>query len=209
MGFLPGEGLFLVIAQRILVPLDFSAEANQALAYAIAVAQPLQAHLILCHVIPTLPLSTARLLAAIVEVEEEARPALATCLQRVHAAGVEGTALLLSGVPGQQILATAAAQQVQLIIVATHKRSPLQHVLSDSVTTQIVRGAPCAVLVLPPCRGLTKMCPSTHHPSSTLGLGTLFRAAFIPLVPEASCGGSGVCSQTSAPAHTSLARSMS
>jgi nucleotide-binding universal stress UspA family protein len=149
--------------QRILVPLDFSAEADRALAYAIAVAPLLQAQLIVCHVVPTLPLSTARLLAAIVEVEEEARPALATRLQQVHAAGVEGTALLLSGVPAPQILATATAQQVHLIIVATHERSPLQHALSDSVTTQLVRDAPCAVLVLPPRYGLTLMCTAIQR----------------------------------------------
>jgi nucleotide-binding universal stress UspA family protein len=175
-------------AQRILVPLDFSTEADRALAYAIAVAPLLQAQLILCHVIPTLTLSTTRLFAAIAEVEEEARPALTTRLQRVHAAGVEGTALLLSGVPAQQILATATAQQVHLIIVATHERSPLQHALTDSVTTQIVRDAPCAVLVLPPHCGLTMMCPATHDPSSTLDLEP-HSGVFMPLVPEPSGGG--------------------
>ena len=30
--------------------------------------------------------------------------------------------------------------------------------------------------------------PSTHQPSRTLRLGTPFSAAFMPLVPEASCG---------------------
>ena len=44
------------------------------------------------------------------------------------------------------------------------------------------------------------ICPSIHQPSSTLRFGTPFRAAFIPLVPEASMGGSGVLSQRSTPA---------
>jgi hypothetical protein len=52
-------------------------------------------------------------------------------------------------------------------------------------------------------------CPSIHHPSRTLRLGTPFRAAFIPLVPEASSGGSGVFSQTSAPAVSAIAFAMS
>ncbi len=38
------------------------------------------------------------------------------------------------------------------------------------------------------------MWPSTHQPSSTDRLGTPLNAAFMPLVPEASSGGSGVFS---------------
>ena len=44
------------------------------------------------------------------------------------------------------------------------------------------------------------MLASTHQPSSTLRFSTPFIAAFMPLVPDASSGGSGVLSQTSAPA---------
>jgi len=43
------------------------------------------------------------------------------------------------------------------------------------------------------------MPPSIHQPSSTLRLGTPFNAAFIPLVPLASIGGSGVLSHRSTP----------
>ncbi len=53
------------------------------------------------------------------------------------------------------------------------------------------------------------ICPSTHQPSSTLKLGTPFIAAFMPLVPEASIGGSGVFSHTSTPAQRRRASVMS
>ena len=46
---------------------------------------------------------------------------------------------------------------------------------------------------------IPSMCPSIHQPSSTLKLGTPFKAAFIPLVPEASMDGSGVLSYISTP----------
>src|SRR5574341_2391145 len=52
------------------------------------------------------------------------------------------------------------------------------------------------------------MHPSIHHPSSTLRLGTPLNAAFIPLVPEASSGRSGVFSQTSDPAVMAAAMSI-
>ena len=44
------------------------------------------------------------------------------------------------------------------------------------------------------------MQPSIHQPSRMLKLGTPLIAAFIPLVPDASCGGCGVFNQTSTPA---------
>src|SRR5712671_4424309 len=45
---------------------------------------------------------------------------------------------------------------------------------------------------------IPSMCPSTHQPSRTLKLGTPLRAAFMPLVPEASSGYCGVLSQIDA-----------
>jgi len=53
------------------------------------------------------------------------------------------------------------------------------------------------------------MWPSIHQPSSAPRLGTPLRAAFIPLVPDASSGGRGVLSQTSTPAQASRASAMS
>lgn len=50
---------------------------------------------------------------------------------------------------------------------------------------------------------------SIQQPSSTLRLGTPLWAAFMPEVPEASKGGSGVLSQTSTPATSALASSRS
>src|SRR5918999_4091311 len=49
-------------------------------------------------------------------------------------------------------------------------------------------------------------CPSIHQPSRTLKLGIPFKAAFMPLVPEASWGLWGVFSHRSTPEQISFAR---
>src|SRR5512145_857617 len=60
--------------------------------------------------------------------------------------------------------------------------------------------APCEVSVSLISQPVTpSMHPSIHQPSSTERLGTPFRAAFMPLVPEASSGRNGVLSHTSEP----------
>jgi nucleotide-binding universal stress UspA family protein len=140
-------------AQHFLVPIDFSADADQALEYAIALASTLQARLTLLHVLLTVPpwpeggrgpgLPEDYLRKLVAEVQQ----GLATRQQRVQDAGLDGHSLLVYGVPLQGILDTAQAQKVDLIIMSTHGRTGLKHVLLGSVAEQVVRLAPCPVLV--------------------------------------------------------------
>jgi universal stress protein A len=137
---------------HVLVPLDFSTYAEQALDYAIALAQKLQARVTLLHVIQP---------PAVVKVEGGIWPS-STFLQdleaavtrdmegylaRVTAAGLAGEIAVVHGVPFQEILDTAKARQVDLIIMGTHGRTGLSHVLLGSVAEKVVRLAPCPVLV--------------------------------------------------------------
>jgi hypothetical protein len=57
--------------------------------------------------------------------------------------------------------------------------------------------------------GARSVTASSHHPSRTEAFSTPFIAAFIPEVPDASKGRSGVLSQTSTPLTSSRARSRS
>ena len=54
---------------------------------------------------------------------------------------------MIHGVPFQQILDTAKARQVDLIILGTHGRTGLAHVLLGSVAEKVARLAPCPVLI--------------------------------------------------------------
>ena len=68
-------------------------------------------------------------------------------LARVTAAGLAGEIAVVHGVPFQEILDTAKARQVDLIIMGTHGRTGLTHVFLGSVAEKGVRLAPCPVLV--------------------------------------------------------------
>ena len=50
--------------------------------------------------------------------------------------------------PFQEILETAKTQQVDLIVMGTHGRTGLHHLLLGSVVEKVVRLAPCPVLVV-------------------------------------------------------------
>jgi nucleotide-binding universal stress UspA family protein len=140
--------------QHFLVPTDFSAYADQALDYAIALAGKLPARLTLLHVVHSVPLwvegDMGRALPDVYlrQLEAQAQQELEQRQQRLQAAGVQGTILLVHGMPFQRIIDLARDQQIDLIIMGTHGRTGLQHVLLGSVAEKVVRLAPCPVLIV-------------------------------------------------------------
>ena len=142
-----------MVAQRFLVPVDFSPYADQALDYAIALAQKLQAHMTLLHVIQSLAMGGTDMgvvlpYTYIQELEAEITSTLDTALNKVTAAGLKGDTLLVHGVPFHEIVDTAQRRQADLIIMGTHGRTGLTHIFLGSVAEKVVRLAPCPVLVV-------------------------------------------------------------
>ncbi len=139
-------------AQHFLVPLDFSEYANQALDYAINLASKLGARLTLLHVVQSLPTGGVDMgitlpYTYIQDLEAEITESMNDSLRRVTAAGLEGEVVVVHGVPFHEIIETAKTTQADLIIMGTHGRTGLQHVLLGSVAEKVVRLAPCPVLV--------------------------------------------------------------
>jgi nucleotide-binding universal stress UspA family protein len=138
---------------HFLVPIDFSEYADQALAYAIRLAGTLAARLTLLHIMQPLPMAGVDMgvtlpATYLQEVEAEVQRSLEAALARVTAAGLTGERVILCGVPFQEIVDTAKARQVDLIIMGTHGRTGLLYVLLGSVAEKVVRLAPCSVLVV-------------------------------------------------------------
>lgn len=139
-------------AQHILVPTDFSDYADYALDYAIELAHKFQARLTLLHVIHLPPLAmgdfdASGLVTYLEEIETDAQQRLQTLLSRVQQKGLQGETVMVHDVPFQAIINTAKDQDVDLIVMSTHGRTGLTHVLMGSVAERVVRLAPCPVLV--------------------------------------------------------------
>jgi universal stress protein A len=140
---------------HFLVPIDLSASAEQALDYAIRLAQTLNARLTVLHVIQPAPMAGVDVGVVLPqtylqEVEEAVQRSLEAALARVTAAGLTGEQIVLYGVPFQEIVETAKARYVDLIVMGTHGHTGLMHVILGSVAEKVVRLAPCSVLVVRP-----------------------------------------------------------
>jgi universal stress protein A len=152
MGYTSRRKDIAMASQRFLVPIDFSESADQALEYAINLAGKLEARLTLLHVIQSVPLGGVDMgvtlpYTYLQDLEAEIMQSMETCLARVTAVGLEGDIVVVHGVPFHEIVETAKTQKVDLIVMGTHGRSGLQHVLLGSVAEKVVRLAPCPVLV--------------------------------------------------------------
>lgn len=141
--------------KRILCPVDFSPTSQEALKLAIELARQFDGKLTLLHVgqPPTFILPDGgfilpdpqQLTAWSDQIERslgEARDqALAVGIGEVETATVEGTAW-------EQIIRYARDHQHDLIVIGTHGRTGIQHVLIGSVAERVVRYAPCPVLTV-------------------------------------------------------------
>ena len=138
--------------QHILVPTDFSECADGALQYAIELAQKLQARLTLLHIIDTMPLGLVEDTAMLPpsywqELETGIEQSMEASLKRLDDVGLQGEPVIVHGAPFQSIIDTAKDKGADLIVMGTHGRTGLTHVLMGSVAEKVIRLAPCPVLV--------------------------------------------------------------
>ncbi len=145
--------------KRILVTTDFSDAGDHAIAHAFRMAADHSAEVLLCHVIEMVvtpnPLYAhyypSDLLGPEVRqrAEQDAREAL---LARVPKDGplaaVPHRVLVLHGLAADEVIRSAQEHEVDLIVIATHGRTGLKHLLMGSTAERIVRHVRCAVLVV-------------------------------------------------------------
>ena len=68
---------------------------------------------------------------------------------RGEAPGVKVTTEVFLGVPFVEIVKSARTRKAGMIVMGTHGRSGLSHLLIGSTAEKVVRHAPCPVLVIP------------------------------------------------------------
>lgn len=140
---------------RILYPTDFSEHALVALGYAKSFAEQFDAELHCVHVLdeayqywlmfgpdgaPAAP-NVGQMLAVAQQQMGE--------FTAKHLAGIAKlTTKVITGRPFVEIIQYARDNQIDMIVLSTHGRSGLKHVLMGSVAERVVRKAPCPVLTV-------------------------------------------------------------
>ena len=138
--------------KHVLVPVDFSESSARALDVAVDLAARYGASLTLVHACET-PVYGYSPAGAIpfdylTPLQDAAGRELREALAAIHARCPDARALLRSGVPADEILATAAERGADLIVMGTHGRRGIRHMLLGSVAERVVRASPVPVLTV-------------------------------------------------------------
>ncbi|HUU33932.1 MAG TPA: universal stress protein [Vicinamibacterales bacterium] len=140
----------------ILLPTDFSDSSDTALTYATALADAFGARLHLLHVLDVSieqHQAARRALVSDAAIADAARARadeeLAQLLTRPERARLHVTCATVTGTPAAAIVACARREGIDLIVMGTHGRGAMAHLLIGSVAENVVRTAPCPVLTVP------------------------------------------------------------
>jgi nucleotide-binding universal stress UspA family protein len=143
------------IIRRILVPTDFQESSVEATRYAAELAQKFDASITLFHVYQLPVITTPDGAAfgpsphATQEVFDRVDNSLATARQLAEANGAPYVSTLsAAGVAHAEIVREAKEGAYDLIVMGTHGRTGLSHLLLGSVAELVVRKAHCPVLTI-------------------------------------------------------------
>jgi nucleotide-binding universal stress UspA family protein len=142
--------------QKILLPTDFSSYSAAATPYASELAMKFDAELHLLHTLELHPASMpgyAEILTIpqyFSEYRAAAEKNLASVLDPKWSVGRRVVQAVIEGSPKVEIVQYARKQNIDLIVLATHGRSGLAHLIMGSVAETVVRTAPCPVLTVRP-----------------------------------------------------------
>ena len=141
--------------KSVLVPTDFSDASETALTYGRGLAEAFGASLHLVHVMEDLLAHAwaAEVYVAAVpnlreEIERESQQRLSAMLPEADRERLRAEIALLSGNPFIEIIRYAKAHDIDLIVMGTHGRGPIAHMLLGSVAEKVVRKSPCPVLTV-------------------------------------------------------------
>jgi universal stress protein A len=138
---------------RILVPTDFSADGDAAVRYALDLARMCHAQVHLLHVVDD-PLAagmwssevyTYQIAELQINLVREAEVRLA---QAIPSGAANVSSEVRTGSPWRKIIEVAAERSSDLIVMGTHGRTGVAHIVMGSVAERVLRRAPCPVLTL-------------------------------------------------------------
>lgn len=139
---------------KILVPIDFSDYSKNALKYAVQFAKHFNSSMYLIYVIEPViyPADFSMGQVAIpsmdTNIQSRAEEELTNLAKNFVDPSIKVEIIIKTGKPFVEINETAKEMDIDLIIIATHGHTGVEHLLFGSTAEKVVRKAPCPVLTL-------------------------------------------------------------
>jgi len=140
--------------ERILIAIDFSESSDLAFEYALTMAKQFQAELTVMHVINE-PVDLRGFYVPHIsfeqlekEIEEGAEKMMAKFCQTKMGDFSNYTTTVVAGIPYEEILKKAEETATSLIVLGTHGRTGIDHLIFGSTAERVVRNATGPVLTI-------------------------------------------------------------
>ena len=140
--------------KKILVPIDFSDYSKNALKYAVQFAKHFNAKMYLIYVVEPViypadfSMGQVAIPSTDIDLSKRAEEELNNLAKTAIDPALQVECIIKTGKPFVEINDTAAEKDVDLIIIATHGHTGVEHMLFGSTAEKVVRKAPCPVLTL-------------------------------------------------------------
>jgi nucleotide-binding universal stress UspA family protein len=140
----------MIALKRILVPHDFSETSASAVTYAVALAKTFGAALTFLYVRDRTQTGLENEISLVEDgvIEKEARDRLLRILSPADQAALNPEVSVRTGLPAAEIVRFAREDETDLIVLGTHGRGFVGHMVMGSVAEKVVRTAPCPVLTV-------------------------------------------------------------
>jgi nucleotide-binding universal stress UspA family protein len=142
----------MINLKKILCPIDHSDCSKEALKYAVSFAMKDEAKLYLLHVIDIRSfdesLDTMTRQMPDDETIKQLKTKLFECVPEEIRNDMQVEALVVQGIPFAEIISIAKKNKVDMIVMGTHGRTGLAHIMIGSVSEKVVRKAHCPVLTV-------------------------------------------------------------
>jgi universal stress protein A len=139
--------------KKILVPLDFSDCSKKALQYAVPFAKQFNARMIFLHVLP-IHFATGWGIDPVTypvieeDLRKDSETRLTTLVQETVPSEIPVQIEVRHGVPSAEIVNAAKEMAADVIVMSTHGHTGRIHAFIGSVAGDVVRLAPCPVLMV-------------------------------------------------------------
>jgi len=159
------------VVQRILVPIDLTPLGEAKLPVTREYARAFDADVLFLHVLPPKAVEADVILPS----EASARAYLDILVAGMAAVGVRAAPLIRTGGTAASIVDEARVQGVDLIILGANVRPKLRSVVVGSVADEVVRTAPCPVLLVRPILDAAEPAPLRSFADDAARVGPLRR----------------------------------
>ncbi len=139
---------------KILVPIDFSEYSKMALDYSIEFSKRFNSELILIYVIEPIVYPSDFGLGQIpisqvdFEIQSRAEDELKKLIEDKVPSEIKASYIVKTGKPFLEIINSAKELNCDLIIIATHGHTGIEHILFGSTAEKVVRKSPVPVLAV-------------------------------------------------------------